>query len=501
MAGDTRIAVRYIPLAVTLILGILDVGSASSNSELHPGGRLFFPLWDVSSPNRVTFILLTREALNDSQSIHAEITSTAGGAAMRQIWTASGTGRCRPRGVGGSANDVNRTDLGGTDGVPVFVDDVHFEYYGRSCNSANEVVHMSCGDIDLFLLAAPENPSRKPRMAFAHVAGEGRGAMDVHLISNGSGNPGARKLENSLMGHAIISDLAEGWAAVYPAATAGATSCPICGMIDGGTAVGYENYPMELYLPWAFADLLPAPGGTVRNILSVWAPGLFPGANLSDTSVGLDIRWWDGRERAFGGSAGGHAVIRPLGGPPMAGMDAPVAGLFSVAGFVCGHDASGSKAENDGFPRTGSEATACGPPQQADAAHPSDNVEAGGEPYETGHSIQGSRPIGWWRFRLRTDGDSPLGVGAHSGRGLVGVVLSVTPGAEFVGVGDATRLWHEDSCEGAQSDRTIGPPHLRDGGVWANSGGGFTPADLISVFNIFDVDDQTKICAGRFTDG
>ncbi len=494
----TATAVRCLLIAGALILSILDAAPVLANSELHPGGRLFFPLWDVSSPNRVTFIIVTRAALTQTQAIRSTLVATANTIVTK--FRVAGDGPCRPRGVGGREDDVNRTDLGGTAEAPIFVDDVHFEYYGRNCNSADEVVHMSCADIDLFLLASPDNPNRKPRGAFAAVAAEGRGALDVNLVVNGRGSANARKEENSLMGHGIISDLAEGWAAVYPAAVAKTTSCPICAQIDG-IPVGYENYPMEVYLPWAFADLFPAPGGGVRNLLSLWAPGLFPGANLSDTSVGLDIRWWDGRERAFGGSATAHAIIRPLGGPPLPGVDPPVAGLFNVAGFVCGHDASGAMAENDGFPRTGSDATACGPPDLPDPAHPSDNFEASGEINAAGHSIQGSRPIGWWRFRLRPDGGSPLGIGVHSGRGLVGVVLSATPGADFVGVGDATRLWHQDSCEGAQSDRTIGPPHLRDGGVWANSGGGFTPADLISIFNIFDVDDQAKICAGRFTDG
>jgi hypothetical protein len=126
---------------------------------------------------------------------------------------------------------------------------------------------MSCADIDLFLLASPDNSTRKPRRAFTDVAAEGRGALDVHLITNGSNDSTKRKLENSLMGHAIISDLAEGWAAVYAGAPAQAAPCLDCDLIDGGTEVGHENFPMDVYLPWSFADLWPAPGGTLRNIL------------------------------------------------------------------------------------------------------------------------------------------------------------------------------------------------------------------------------------------
>lgn len=491
-------AIRSMIVRLTLaaVLSVAGMEGAWANSELHPGGRLFFPLWDVSSPNRVTFIIVTREALKQTQAIQPTLVATANTTVTQ--YRATGDGPCRPRGAGGREDDVNRTDLGGTAEAPIFVDDLHFEYYGRSCNSADEIVHMSCADIDLFLLASPDNPARKPRGAFAAVAGEGRGALDVHLVVNGRGSPTARKEENSLMGHAIVSDIAEGWAAVYPAAVAKATSCPACAQIDG-TAVGYENFPMEVYLPWAFADQLPVPGGALRNLLALWAPGLFPGGNLADTSMSLDVQWWDGREQQFGGGAHGHAILRPLGGPALPGLDPPIApAQFAVSAFVCGHDSIGGRPENDGFPRTGGDAAACGTPGSPDPAHPSDNFEASADVNVTGHSIQGSRPIGWWRFRLQPDGGSPFGIGVHSGRGLAGVVLSATAGAGFLGVGDATRLWHQDACEASQTDRAIGPPHLRDGGVWANGAGGFTGADLISLFNVFSLDDQAAICTGVF---
>ena len=114
-------------------------------------------------------------------------------------------------------------------------------------------------------------------------------------------------------------------------------------------------------------------------------------------------------------------------------------------------------------------------------------------------SIQSSTPIAWWRFRLRSDGTSPLLGAAHSGRGLVGVILSSTPGANTIGIGEATRLWHKDACKLAQSNQTYGPPHLRDGGVWSNTASSFKPGDLASLFNTFNLDNQGRICAGTFT--
>jgi hypothetical protein len=481
---------------VTLLSAVAGGGGVAwSNSELHPGGRLFFPLWDVSTTNRLTFIVVTREALGQRQSIVPTLIGTAGTTLKR--FQVQGAGNCRPRGAEGSEEDINRTDLGGTGDTPIFVDDVHFQYYGKSCGSANEIVHMSCADIDVFLLASESNPHVKPRAAFAAVASDGRGALEVHLVTNATGDPSQRKEENSLMGHAVISDLSEGWAAVYSAAAAKATSCETCGLL-GGTPVGYENYPMEVYLPMAFADSFPAPGGGVRNLLSLWGPGLFPG-RLDGTSVSVDIRWWDGRERAFGGSVANHAIVRPLGGEPMAGVDPPLDSTrFSVAGFVCGHDPSGARAENDGFPRSGSDAAACGAPDVPDPTHQSDNLEVSVDITERGHTIQPSTAIGWWRFQLRPDNRSPLPGGAHSGRGLVGVLLSSTPGANFVGVGDATRLWHEDACAISQSGRSFGPPHARDGGVWANQSSPIAPSDLISLFNTLARDDQERVCRGAF---
>src|ERR1700675_3465840 len=61
---------------------------AWANSELHPGGRLFLPLWDVSTPNRETFIILTREAMREGASIQR----------VENEWHISGDpGKCLPR--------------------------------------------------------------------------------------------------------------------------------------------------------------------------------------------------------------------------------------------------------------------------------------------------------------------------------------------------------------------------------------------------------------------
>ena len=49
-----------VSLAMLFVLGLCV--PSRGNDEQHPGGRLFYPLWDVSSPNRLTFIIVTREA-------------------------------------------------------------------------------------------------------------------------------------------------------------------------------------------------------------------------------------------------------------------------------------------------------------------------------------------------------------------------------------------------------------------------------------------------------
>ncbi|MGH7412293.1 MAG: hypothetical protein ACREJ6_14705, partial [Candidatus Methylomirabilis sp.] len=157
-----------IPLAILMVAGLAP--SVSANNELHPGARLFYPLWDVSTPNRLTFIVVTREARRAGSSITSTPTGTFLGFVPTIVnrFKVSGTpGNCIPRGAGGSSLNVNRTDLTGTSANPVFVDDVHFEWYGKSCASADETVHMSCADIDLFLLASPDNAQGlRPRFAF-----------------------------------------------------------------------------------------------------------------------------------------------------------------------------------------------------------------------------------------------------------------------------------------------------------------------------------------------
>ena len=354
------------------------------------------------------------------------------------------------------------------------MDDAHFEYYGQSCIKGDAIVHMSCSDIDVLLLS-----SSAPRSGFHIVAGDGRGALDVHLIINGSNDIRQRKLENSLMGQAIIVDPVEGWHASYTAAAAKALPCPSCDLIDFGTEVGYENYPMEVYLPVALADGFPTKGGDLRNFLSLWAPTLLPGAVMPSVFA-VQFKWWDGRERFFVGSRQVHAINEPL-----KFLDP----RFDVANFVCGHTTDPFVAENDGFPRIGTDATACGAPSVPDTAHPSDNLE-------TGFDLQPSTPIGWWRFQLLRDGNPPVGLpfslaNVHSGRGLVGVVLSTNEGelhkkVKHKGVGDATRLWHEDPCEIAQSGVTIGPPHKGQNNV---------SADGVTLFNIFNLVGQRSICS------
>jgi hypothetical protein len=503
-----------IPLSFLFVLALLL--PAWANEELHPGGRLFFPLWDVSTPNRLTFVIVTREALNEDQEIKSSFVGI--GNDTKKVWYLDDSwpsGNCQPRGKDGSGpgdegEDLNRTDLGGTStpfdaAKPVFVDDVHFEYYGKSCTNANEIVRMSCGDIDLFLLG--NNANVKPRAGFASVAGQGRGALDVHLVDNSSGLKRARKDENSLMGTAIISDLAEGWAAVYPAAAAKSTYCPLCGLVDQGNSVGYENFPMETYLPFAFADHWAVPGGQLRNVLSLWGPAFMPGGVLSGSNLDIVWKWWDGRERPFDGSVGGHAIIAPLGGDPIAGLDTPIDGpRFNVANFTCDHDATGRFAENDGFPRNDGSTPpgqGCNPDNisVADVTHTSDNFENVGDIDISGSSIQQSTSIGHWRFALLPDGNPPLGfdlANVHSGRGLVGVVLSSASNTGFLGVGDSWRLWHKDPCGLAQSATTFGPPHLRDAFIYqaASNIGNVTAGDLVSFFNGMPFDLQSSVCEG-----
>ena len=504
-----------IPLALLFVVGL--VPSAWANSELHPGGRLFYPLWDVSTSQRLTFIIVTREALNANQSIVTSLASTANQTVTR--YQNVGTGNCKPRGNFDSERNVNR----GSSASPAFYDDLHFEYYGKSCESRNETIHMSCGDIDLFLLASANNPVHKPRSVFSQLASEGRGALDVHLVENTFANKNNRKLERSLLGHAVISDIAEGWAATYPAAAAKATFCFLCGFFNGfNDFVGYENYPMEVYLPFALADHFPTGNGELRNVLSLWGPGLFPGAVLDNTNIDIDWRWWDGRERFKGSSIIPHSIIAPLGGDVIGDLDSPLdpAG-FRATNFECGLSGGGGtgkftqsgKAENDGFPRStpaGGNSTNCGPALAAgDPAHPSDNFEDQFETNIAGHTIQSSTPIGWWRFQLNSDQKDPIFgnnfniISDHSGRGLVGVVLSSAfDSGTGRGVADATRLWHKDPCKLAESGETMGPPHLRDRGAAQSAGFfGIGAGSFESLFNIFTLPVQQFICRENFNVG
>jgi hypothetical protein len=289
------------------------------------------------------------------------------------------------------------------------------------------------------------------------------------------------------MGRAIIADAAEGWVVSYDAAAAKAVGCSVCDDIDGGTPVGYENYPMEVYLPFALADGFPTAGGDLQNRLSLWAPALLPGASIANTDFIVNVRWWDGRERSFVRDRKAHSLNEPL-----SSLDI----RFDVANFVCGHTSDPDVAENDGFPRIarlGGGALGCDGPEAPDPVDKSDNFEDSGDLNVTGHQIQPSTPMGWWRFNLVSDTAPPPLNGPNSvrsGRGLVGVVLSSTSGSRTIdnltsGMGYATRLWHEDSCEIAQSGGTIGPPH---------KGHGQLSDENVALFNTFSLQRQKILC-------
>jgi hypothetical protein len=477
-------------LAVLLAVGmLLPAGMfqpAWANSELHFGARLFYPLWDVRG-SRNTFIVISREALTFGNAIR-----NVGSGTADLGWTVVNEfDNCRPRG-NGFGNNPAPSGIGNTDNVnrgsisaPRFDDDVHFEYFGKSCRFGNEIVHMSCADVDLFVL-----DDASPRPSFQSVSSDGVGALDAHLIINGNNNPRDRKDENSLMGFAIISDVAEGWAATYPAAAAKSTSCLLCNALDGGTNVGYEPFPQEVYIPGVLAEGFAAPGGVLSNLLSLWSPGLFPGVPLDPDEFALNVRWWDGRERPFITSIGGHAIVRTLGDPTQSGQDEPgsIVSNFNVGNFVCPH-ATGippSLYEDDGILPSG-----------PDTVDTSDNLDG-----------QGCTPLATWRFQLVRNGSLQNFPGNlrtitdNSGRGLVGVVLSAVTGTatqpppSFFAVADTIRLWHKDPCEVAQSGDNFGPPHVRDASLFildATFGPG-VGGSALAVFNALSFDNQDRLC-------
>jgi hypothetical protein len=202
---------------------------------------------------------------------------------------------------------------------------------------------------------------------------------------------------------------------------------------------------------------------------------------MSSTRFTVEFTWWDGRERPHVGDFRDHSVVKFLG------TGTALDSRFNLENFTCGHTTDADQAENDGKPRDGIGigGAGCDPPSDPsvhnDADHPSDNFDT-----------QLSTPIGWWRFQLAAD-DQPVPAAGpnsvRSGRGLVGVVLtSPSPEAdpeELTGQGVATRLWHEDPCEIAQSGETIGPPH---------KGHGHISDEDVALFNTFSSFRQSIQC-------
>jgi hypothetical protein len=416
-------------LTIVALLVLSLAAPALANQEMHPGGRLFYPLWDISQ-GRLTFIIITRLAQFTTE------TDTLGQVPSNVAY--SSNNNCKPGHTASfPADPVSFIGPGRVD-----YDDVFLTWYGKDCNARDERIHMSCGDIDLIFLNSGNRTT--------HLGGtitEEQGALDVHFVVNGSGDFKQRVNENSLLGHAVIVDGTQGWALTYPAAAAKSTFCSICSEWDGGsgTDVGYEPYPTEVFLPFALTD----GSNGLQNLLSLWAPSFFPGASMAST-MHIAWDWYDGRERKFSNSTDDHAIVTTL-----PNLDPG----FVVGNFVCGLAGAG-EAENDGFSRTqGTSAEDCSLPAIPDATHRSDE--------HPGDIYQSSTPIGWWDFNKT--GDDFVGNFADGGsafrrtRGLVGVVETNNDN-----VGDATRLWHKDPCEvGPRGD--IGPPHLRDRAIAGNA--------------------------------
>lgn len=457
-------------LAVLLIVGV--AAPVLANNEMHPGGRAFFPLWDVRTPTRLTFIVLTRLSYIGQSQGHSQASDDT------------------------LSNCFTYNNKFSIDGQATNVIPVNLEYYGKNCNKTSEVIWMSCADVDIVLLTGVGNVL-PPRNIFATVAGQGVGALDVHYLDYTQNTSVIvhRVDENSLMGNAIISDPSEGWAAAYPAAMAKSTTCPTCATIESGGAsgVGYEPYPREVFIPFVLADGSKAGGGTLSNFLALWAPALLPGGSMSN-DFDFTAIWWDGRERPFDFNGSGHNVLENLGSGAT-----PLDNRFNVTNFVCGeaHGDDSGKAENDGAARgdNGGDPASlnCDPIRTVntgDSNHTSDNFDDNGNT---------SRPVGWWDIVMTNDTQVGPVVfpGISSGRGLAGVVLSSGSGGEpGKGVGEALRLWHKDPCEVGPEGLgfAYGPPHLRDHGVLSNNFP--NPQELTVFFNVVDFDTQGEICRG-----
>jgi len=442
-----------------LLLNMALPAPASANQELHPGGRLFFPAWDVRGA-RLSFMIITRLAL-------FPFDQNESGGYINASKFYSPDNNCRP----GHSTPFP------FDGPGTASDDVHLEWYGKNCDASNEVIEMSCADIDLIFLSAAT------KTAHANVIDD-QGSLDVHFVINGSNNFQQRVLENSLMGVGIVADPTEGWAYAYPAASAKATTCFFCAAASGGTPVGYEPFPVEVFIPFALAD--DSQGG-LQNELYLWGPTFLPG-DIMPAQLAISWNWFDGRERRFNESSQRHAFVDRL-----KNLDP----LFKHSTFTCGHTNDFDKAENDGASRTnvnGVDATGgCSGNGGLDATHPSDDTQTLSKGFT-------STSIGWWDILKVGETPTPLSENPLgflvSKRGLVGVVAATIPGGGS-GNGDAIRLWHKDPCEFAPQG-SLGPPHLRD---WAFQG----QSDSLVAFNLFPANsglgiDQEDICEGLHGD-
>lgn len=424
-----------------MLLTVTTPTPASANSELHPGGRLFFPAWDVQGA-RLSFMIITRLSMFEAdQNANGELKNAivSGDPPIPVAYTFDGRNNCQP------AHTTYNIAQSGTVTITTtnnkIADDVHLEWYGKSCNQENEILKMSCADIDLIFLSAGN-------IGLHYNKGDLQGALDVHFVVNNSTNKKDRVNENSLLGYGVIADPTQGWVAAYPAAVAKSTVTT--GSLDqANSPVGYEPFPTEVFIPFALAD---GSQGGLDNELYLWAPTFYPGA-LMPEAFGIDFNWFDGRERRFNGSTGDHSIIEFLDSIDV---------RFNASHFTCGTTTASDVAENDGAPGVGTAGSCTNTTAGSggnDAEHPSDNLQVSTIGFT-------STSIGWWDIEKTDDtAGNFTGSTTPATRGMVGVVISRT-GSSGLGNGDAIRLWHKDPCEVAPKGQ-VGPPHLRDRGLTA----------------------------------
>lgn len=161
---------------------------------------------------------------------------------------------------------------------------VTLDFYGQDCDRTSSRVSLSPNDIDL--------------VDVGHILGSDRPGFQQGFVD-------AVTSQDVLLGTAMIVNVPQDWAVVFPAAPA--QRLP-------GTSAPFRRFPFTVFLPALLTPGAPGSGAVVDGLLILTAPNpTDPGGSLPDQPIDASFVIHGRGGYQTNGNLVGHQVIVPIG--------------------------------------------------------------------------------------------------------------------------------------------------------------------------------------------